>query len=79
MSLTFGIDTDSEPSLESIFSRARLLAPIMVAVVTWSSEFVFAFVPAAPYRNNDHLNKELPSILKTAHQSLGGVIKWKAH
>lgn len=71
MPLLLRTDTDDEPSLESLFPPTRLLAPIMAAIVTWVIGVYAALVLESPYWNDDTLNKNLPSILKTTHTSLG--------
>jgi hypothetical protein len=71
---TLQTDTYDESFIDSMFSSTRLFAPIMAAIVTWVIGIYVALVLESPYRNDDLLNKEIPSILKTTHQSLGGFI-----
>jgi hypothetical protein len=74
MSPTLQTDIHDEPSIDSMFSPTHLFAPIMAAIVTWVIGIYVALVLESPYRNDDLLNKEIPNILKTTHQSLGGFI-----
>jgi hypothetical protein len=74
MSPTLQADTNEESFIDSMLSPSRLLAPIIAAIVTWVIGIYLALVLESPYRNDDLLNKEIPNILKTTHQSLGGFI-----
>jgi hypothetical protein len=74
MSLLLPTDTDTEHSLDSMFSPTRLSAPIMAAIVTWVIGVYVALVLESPYWNDDTLNKNVPSILKATHTSLGEYI-----
>ncbi len=66
--------SDTEPPLDSMFSPTRLSAPIMAAIVTWVIGVYVALILESPYWNDDILDKNLPSILKATHTSLGGYI-----
>lgn len=65
---------DQERSVESMFSSTRLFAPIMAAVVTWVIGLYVALILESPYWYDDLNNKNVPSILKTTHTSLGAYI-----
>jgi hypothetical protein len=50
--------------------RYPLLAPIVAAVVTWITAVYVALVLESPYWNDDLVDKNLRSMLKTSHTSL---------
>lgn len=52
----------------------RLLAPAIAAIATWVIGAYVALVLESPYWNDDILNKNLPTILRTSHTSLGTFI-----
>jgi len=54
--------------------HARALTPIATASATWVIGVYVALVLESPYMNDDLINKTLPSILRTTHQSLSGFI-----
>ncbi len=74
MPLMLRADTEHEPSLDSMFSPTRLFAPMMAALVTWVIGLYVALVLESPYWNDDLVDKNLPSVLKATHTSLGGFI-----
>jgi hypothetical protein len=74
MPLLLPTDTHNESSVESMFSPARLFAPIMAAVVTWVIGLYVALILESPYWNDDIIDKSLPSTLRASHMSLGGFI-----
>jgi hypothetical protein len=71
MYLTPQTDTDDEPSVASVFSPTRMSAPIMTAIVTWVIAVYMALIFESPYWNDDLVDRNLPSVLKATHTSLG--------
>lgn len=74
MPLAVRTDIEHEPLSDPMFSPARLFAPITAAVVTWVIGVYVALVLESPYWNDDLVNRNLPSVLKATHTSLGGFI-----
>jgi hypothetical protein len=67
-------DANSESFVDSMFAPTRLFAPLMVAIVTWVVGMYVALILESPYWNDDIIDKNIPSILKTTHTPLGAYI-----
>lgn len=65
---------NSLPLRDAALVPARLLAPVLAATATWIVGAYVALVLASPYWNDDTINKNLPTFLKTTHTSLGSFI-----
>jgi hypothetical protein len=69
---TLGPSVDTRPA--AALPSTRLAVPAVTAIVTWVVGSYVALVLESPYWNDDILNKNLPTVLRTSHTSLGTFI-----